>query len=47
VKAEEHHGARLEPWSLVYAAFDAEKEGRREVLCALGNGCFVKRAAAP
>lgn len=45
--AEVHHGARLEPWSLVYAAFDPEREGRREVLCALGNGCFVTRAAAP
>jgi len=34
-------------WSHIYMGFDPENEGRREVLCALGNGYFVTRGAAP
>ncbi|MCX6373088.1 MAG: glycoside hydrolase family 65 protein [Actinobacteria bacterium] len=34
-------------WRLTYRGFDAEEEGLREALCALGNGYFVTRAAAP
>ena len=34
-------------WSLVYQHYDPQQEGRRETLCALGNGYFVTRAAAP
>ncbi|MFU8817573.1 MAG: glycoside hydrolase family 65 protein, partial [Pseudomonadales bacterium] len=34
-------------WSLLYEDYDREAEGRRETLCALGNGYFVTRAAAP
>ena len=34
-------------WSLLYQHYDPEEEGRRETLCALGNGYFVTRAAAP
>jgi alpha,alpha-trehalase len=34
-------------WSLVYEGFVAEQEGLRETLCALGNGYFVTRGAAP
>ena len=33
-------------WSLVYDGFDPEQEGRRETLCALGNGYLVTRGAA-
>jgi len=33
-------------WLLRYAAYDRSAEGRRETLCALGNGYFVTRAAA-
>ncbi|WAS92043.1 glycoside hydrolase family 65 protein [Nannocystis punicea] len=40
-------GARLAPWSIVYDSFDREHEGQREALCALGNGRFVTRGAAP
>ncbi|MFN6565707.1 glycoside hydrolase family 65 protein [Dendronalium sp. ChiSLP03b] len=36
-----------DPWSIVFEGYDPEKEGRREALCALGNGYFVTRAAAP
>ncbi|MDC0716934.1 glycoside hydrolase family 65 protein [Nannocystis bainbridge] len=43
----ERDGARLAPWSIVYESFEREREGQREVLCALGNGHFVTRAAAP
>lgn len=32
-------------WSLVFDGYDPEDEGHREALCALGNGCFVTRAA--
>ncbi len=34
-------------WRLTYTGFDPEEEGLREALCALGNGYFVTRAAAP
>lgn len=34
-------------WSLVYSGFEPEQEGRRETLCALGNGYMVSRACAP
>ena len=33
-------------WLLVYEGFDPEEEGRREALCALGNGSFATRGAA-
>jgi trehalose/maltose hydrolase-like predicted phosphorylase len=33
-------------WALVYEGVDPELEGRREALCALGNGVFVTRGAA-
>lgn len=34
-------------WSLVYDGFVPEQEGVREALCALGNGYFATRGAAP
>ena len=34
-------------WRLEYDDFVPEEEGRRESLCALGNGYFVTRGAAP
>lgn len=34
-------------WSLVFEDFDAAREGIREALCALGNGYFATRGAAP
>ncbi|RLB84546.1 MAG: beta-phosphoglucomutase family hydrolase, partial [Deltaproteobacteria bacterium] len=34
-------------WSHIYNGFDPEDEGRRETLCAIGNGYFVTRGAAP
>lgn len=34
-------------WSLIYDDFDAPREGVREALCALGNGYFTTRGAAP
>jgi beta-phosphoglucomutase family hydrolase len=34
-------------WSLIYDDFDAPREGMREALCALGNGYFATRGAAP
>ena len=34
-------------WRLRYEGFDPAEEGLREALCALGNGYFVTRAAAP
>ncbi|WP_349369715.1 glycosyl hydrolase family 65 protein [Salinarimonas sp.] len=34
-------------WVLSYDGFEPEQEGLREVLCALGNGTIVSRAAAP
>lgn len=36
----------MTPWTLSYVGFDPKKEGLREALCALGNGCFVTRGAA-
>ena len=33
-------------WSLTYEGYEPDKEGLREVLCALGNGYMVSRAAA-
>ena len=41
---------KIEPasvWSLVYENFDPVEEGIRESLCALGNGYFTTRGAAP
>ena len=37
----------MNDWTLTYEDYEPEKEGRREVLCALGNGYIVSRAAAP
>lgn len=34
-------------WSLTYEGYEPAEEGLREALCALGNGYFVTRAAAP
>ncbi|MBT7262079.1 MAG: beta-phosphoglucomutase family hydrolase [Desulfobacula sp.] len=34
-------------WGHIYEGFDPGDEGRRETLCALGNGYFVTRGAAP
>ncbi len=34
-------------WGQIYLGFDPEDEGRREALCAVGNGYFVTRGAAP
>lgn len=34
-------------WKIQYTRYDPREEGRREVLCALGNGYLVSRAAAP
>ena len=34
-------------WSLAYNGYEPDKEMLREVLCALGNGYFVTRAAFP
>ncbi|WP_371494702.1 glycoside hydrolase family 65 protein [Kitasatospora sp. NBC_00374] len=36
-----------DPWQLGYEGFDPAAEGIREVLCAVGNGYLVSRAAAP
>ncbi|MEH2069066.1 MAG: glycosyl hydrolase family 65 protein [Nostoc sp.] len=36
-----------DPWSIVFEGYNPEEEGRREAICALGNGYFVTRAAAP
>jgi alpha,alpha-trehalase len=37
----------MSEWLLVYEGFAPEEEGHREALCALGNGYFATRAAAP
>ena len=37
----------LSRWSLVYEGFDPGQEPLREALCALGNGRFASRGAAP
>ena len=34
-------------WTLVYEGFIPEQEGLREALCAVGNGYFATRGAAP
>lgn len=34
-------------WSIRFDGYDPNDEGRREALCALGNGYFVTRAAVP
>jgi len=34
-------------WGQIYLGYDPEDEGQREALCALGNGYFVTRGAAP
>jgi beta-phosphoglucomutase family hydrolase len=34
-------------WDQIYMGFDPEDQGRREAMCALGNGYFVTRGAAP
>ncbi|GGV35287.1 family 65 glycosyl hydrolase [Kitasatospora herbaricolor] len=39
--------APSDPWRLGYEGFDPADEGVREVLCAVGNGYLVSRAAAP
>ena len=31
----------MEQWRFVYDEYDTGQEGRREALCALGNGLFV------
>ena len=37
----------MSEWALVYEDYDPAAEGLREALCALGNGYFVTRGAAP
>ena len=37
----------IDPWVLVYNDFDPADEGRRETLCAVGNGYWATRGAAP
>jgi alpha,alpha-trehalase len=37
----------MSTWHLTYDTFDPAEEGLREALCALGNGYFVTRGAAP
>jgi hypothetical protein len=37
----------MDYWSLIYDNFEPADEGRRESLCALGNGYFFTRGAAP
>ena len=37
----------MSDWSLVYEGFDPDRERLRESLCALGNGYFAIRGAAP
>jgi len=39
--------ARGTSWGEIYLGFNPDDEGRREALCALGNGYFVTRGAAP
>jgi len=36
----------MNEWLLIYDGYEPENEGLREVLCALGNGYIVSRAAA-
>ena len=37
----------LSGWTLAYEGFDPGQESLREALCALGNGRFATRGAAP
>ncbi len=37
----------MNDWQLVHAGYAPAEEGRRETLCALGNGYIVSRAAQP
>ncbi len=37
----------LSGWSLVYEGFDPDQEALREAICALGNGRYASRGAAP
>ncbi|GAA1220732.1 glycosyl hydrolase family 65 protein [Kitasatospora nipponensis] len=39
--------ASAAPWVLAFDGFDPADEGRREALCAVGNGYLVTRGAAP
>ncbi|WP_406289451.1 glycoside hydrolase family 65 protein [Embleya sp. NBC_00896] len=39
--------ARADPWVLTFEGFDPVDEGRREALCAVGNGYLVTRGASP
>ena len=34
-------------WKIIFNEFEPEKESLREALCAVGNGYFVTRGAAP
>lgn len=36
---------RKDAWNLMFDRYEPEDEGRREALCAIGNGYFVTRAA--
>lgn len=36
----------MSEWTLAYDGFDPAKQGLREALCTLGNGCFAARGAA-
>ena len=37
----------MSAWILEYSGFDPAREGLREALCTLGNGCLATRGAAP
>ncbi|TVR81475.1 MAG: glycoside hydrolase family 65 protein [Rhodospirillales bacterium] len=37
----------MSAWSLIYDGYEPRQQGLRETLCALGNGYFVSRGAAP
>ena len=43
----EHDGGSDPAWTVAFDGFDPEDEGRREAVCALGNGLYFARAAAP
>ena len=36
----------MSEWNLAYDGFDPARQGLREALCTLGNGCFAARGAA-
>ena len=44
--AQAELGVSDKNWVISYKDFDAKLQGRREALCAIGNGYFVTRAAA-